>query len=154
MSYDQLIVKQVLYQVLVKTIMENPKKIPAKMKISGFVKKHQNNNVEEFVLSNGKILDINAVQNLPVKLQKVTNVEQLAIEVKGIISPQDTLFKAFRVFSEAKIGLLPVVEKAVKNKRSKRVVGYVRRSAVLHNLTWDLKFGGKKHLARRMKNIH
>ncbi len=140
MSYEQVLVKQVLSAVPVSKIMN--KKFPvlsAEMKFAAFVHRHSSKEPDAFIVR-GKnfrgILDIQRMEVVPAALPNATSLEQLALPLSSIktLTSRDTAYTAFKYFNEYNVGILPVMENG-------KLKGVVSRRAVMHQLMWGMKFG-------------
>lgn len=140
MSYEQVLIKQILSQIPVSQIFTSRFiALPAQMKFADFVRKYSSVEQDTFVVKGRKfrgILDIHRVDVMPVSLQKITSLEKVAIPLSPIrtLMLKDTAYTAFKYFNEYNVGLLPVMEKG-------KVRGVVARKAVMNRLVWGMKCG-------------
>lgn len=139
MSYEQVIIKQVLSAVPVSKIMNKKFPVlPAEMKFADFVRKYSSAEQDAFVVKSKNfvgILDIQQV-GVPAPLRDVTSLEQVAITLSSIktLTSKDTAYTAFKYFNEYNLGILPVMEKG-------KMKGVVTRRAVMQRLVWGMKYG-------------
>ena len=140
MSYEQVVVKQILSRTPISKIMT--KKFPvlsSQMKCIEFARKYSSAENNVFMVQ-GKtfhgIVDIHRLGAMPGSLQETTILEQISLHLNSIktLTPQDTAYTAFKYFNEYDVGLLPVMDAG-------KIKGIVTRNSVMHRLTWGMKFG-------------
>jgi len=140
-SYDQVIIKDVLGKIKVSELMD--KSLPVvkpEMRFKEFTKQYSSLGKTLFLVRNktfSGVLDLNRINVLPTKLQDVVKVKQISLpfnQIKGI-DKNDNLYNAFRKFAEQKVEILPVLS-------GKEQIGVITREAVMNRLQWDMKFSG------------
>ncbi len=158
MSYDQVIIQDVLSKVPVKKMIKkeivylNPE-----MKFADFVKKYVNTDQDIFLLKDKnivKVLNLNNVGNMAPKMQELVRLKQLSLPLKQIknLSLHDNAYTAFRKFAEQGTVIIPVIEKG-------QLLGFVTKKQLMRYLVWSLKFGdvlnadtnGKKTVLKKKK---
>jgi Zn-dependent protease len=144
MSYDQVVLREILIKIKVKEIMVKKFiKLKPEMKFSLFLKKYANSDKEVFMVK-GKnfagILDLNKVNKMPSKMQEMIQLKQIALPLSKVkkLNVDDNLYYALRRFTEQNLDILPVM-------KGDKILGLVRKSTLTHRLVWSLKFGDIKN---------
>lgn len=139
-SYEQVVVKQILAASPVSQILTAKfLTLPPDLKFIEVVQKYSSLGHDAFLVK-GKhffgILDIHRADAMPVSLQEITPLEQVAIPLSAVktLLLKDTAYTAFKYFNEYDVGILPVMDGG-------KIKGIVTRRAVLQRLTWGMKFG-------------
>ncbi len=151
-SYEQVVLKDVLEDVPIKELME--KKIPKlspEMEFSKFVKKYANRDEDVFVIKGKKfigLLDLKKIEQMPLKMQELIKLKQISMPLHQIkcLKKDDNAYTAFKKFAEQGLEVLPVME-------NDKFLGVVSRKLMMHRLVWEMKFGklgkvGKKIIKR------
>ncbi len=140
MSYEQVLIKQVLARVPVSAVMTTKFSVVAStVMFADFVEKYAYLKQDAFIVK-GKnfigILDISRAPALPLALQRSTPVNNLAISVpeQKILTINDKAHTAFRYLNESNLNLLPVMQ-------GQKILGVVRKDDVMHCLLWSMKYG-------------
>lgn len=139
-SYEQVIMKEVLSKVSVRDILvKRYLALDPEMKFYDFIQENIGSDEDVFLVK-GKnfsgILDLRTLGGIDQRMQKSLKVKQLSIplsEVKSI-NVNNNAYTAFREFAEQKVDMLPVMDK-------KNFLGFVTRRAVMNRLVWSLKYG-------------
>ncbi|HLC52053.1 MAG TPA: site-2 protease family protein [Candidatus Nanoarchaeia archaeon] len=143
-SYSQVVIKDILDKVKVKTLMrKNIKVLNGEMRFKEFVNKLAN--VEDNIfLVDGKLLNAALVQSVDGNVK----LNQLAVPIKNlkVIGSNDTAYKAFKLSGESG-GAVPVVERG-------KIIGIVTEGVLMNRLAWELKFSGHKGLHQHKKIKH
>ncbi len=141
-SYEQVVVRMVLSKVPLRELMERTVvKVPGSMTLEQLVRSNAKSGEDVFVVLSGKagvpkgIVDIRLLGKMSAALRQ-TPLKQLAVPISTLpsVSPRDSAYAAFRESASRGMELLPLRENG-------KVVGYVRRSMLMHRLMWELKFG-------------
>ncbi len=143
MSYEQVVVKQILSAIPLSQIMRA--KFPvlsSKMKFIDFVRKYSSTENNAFMVQGNNfqgIVDIHRLGARPGSLQETTLLEQISLPVSLIktLTTRDTAYTAFKYFNEYQVELLPVLDAG-------KIKGIVTRNAVMHRLMWGMKFGNSE----------
>ncbi len=156
-SYEQVLVKDVLSKIPLSELVrakESKRPLAPEMKFRDFIKKFVHSEEEVFFVGDKNfsgILDLRKIEKLPVRMQEIVTLKQISLPSHQFKSLQkdDTAYTAFRKMVEQDMEMLPVMEK-------KKVIGMVTRNAVMHCLTWNLRFGYEKskdakRLVRRVR---
>jgi Zn-dependent protease len=132
-SYEQVIIKEILSPIPVTEIIDQKiVSINGTMKFSAFVNKYSKSSHGLFLITGkNKILDINRVNQMPLKLQKVLTVSQAALDFPTKISIKDNAYQAFRKLG--KFGYLPVFS-------GKKFMGVITQRTIRQRLLWEMKF--------------
>lgn len=153
-SYEQVLVKDILSKINVKTVLvKNVAILEPSMRFSEFLEKYQDRDEEVFMVKNASfsgILDFNNLGAIPSKMQKVISLKQLALPFSkiGVLRGGDSAYTAYRKFSEQNLDFLPVMERS-------NLLGFVTKRKVMQRLILSLKFGvgvndsKKKKLAKK-----
>ena len=149
-SYNQVVIKQVLEKISVKDLMvKNFPLVDPEMKLSDFIKQYQNSGQEVFLVKNDKFLGVLDVKNLPSAISNKLKLKQVIskFEVKDCLRLQDNAYTAFKELLEKKVDLLPVM-------KDKEFVGVISHPVVMNRLMWELRFneGRVKKLSRKLYN--
>lgn len=142
-SYDQVIVKDVLGKIKVKELLtKNVKPLNANLSFTEFVKKYANSGEESFLIKSSKfmgVLDLKRIKRLPKKLDKNVKLHHLAISLKKIktVKSSDNVYTAFKKISSQNMDFLPVLDKG-------KLKGVLSRKILMSRLMWELKFNLKK----------
>ncbi len=143
MSYEQVVVKQILSAIPISEIMKKKFSVlSSSMKWSAFARKYSSSGQNAFLVR-GKnfqgIVDIHHLGARSGSLQETTPLGQISLPISSIktLDAKDTAYTAFKYFNEYDIGLLPVMEKG-------KIKGIVTKNAVMHQLMWGMKFGSSK----------
>lgn len=146
MSYEQVVIKEALSQVLVKDIMRT--KFPIvdpNTKVEQLFQKYSSGEEDVLVVKGKKftgLLEFKTLGNISpdVSLQQISRpLGQLKC-----LHFQDTAYTAFRQLAEQNIDMLPVLAQG-------KICGVVTKNAVLHRLIWELR---SSHLAKRLAHKH
>lgn len=140
MSYEQVVVKQILSVIPVSQILtaQGPT-LPSHLKFIDFVNKYSSGESDSFLVK-GKnfvgVLDLHRVDAIQKSLQEITQLKQVAIPLSAIktLTFKDTAYTAFKYFNEYNVGLLPVMGKG-------KLTGVVTRRMVMQRLMWGMKYG-------------
>ena len=142
LSYQQLIVRETLSKIPIKNLMRkgyvtlNPE-----LKFSEFVK---TNPEEDAYLVKDKnfsgILDLGKVIQIPVNLQQVVKLKQLAVPFSQLksINVHDNAYIAFKKIMEQQASLLPVMDKG-------KFIGLISQKAIQNRLVLSIDLQQKKH---------
>jgi len=140
-SYDQVLVKDVLDKVKVKELMKTKfKTLNPQLKFTDFLKKYGNSGEDVFYLKGrgfSGILNLNKINNLPLKMQGLIKIKQLATplnQIKGI-KPNDDAYFALQEFARQGVDLLPI-------KKAGKVNAILLKKVVVNRLLWQMKFSG------------
>jgi Zn-dependent protease len=140
LSYDQVVLKDVLEDIIVKDIMiKKYKKVDPNLTFEKFIKKYAKYDEDVFVIQNKKftgILDLKRVQPMPKEMQKRILLKQITMPLEQIrhLRIENTAYTAFKKFSEENLDILPVLN----NK--KKLIGIVTRRSINNRLIIEAKF--------------
>jgi len=153
MSYEQVVLKNVLSAISVKELM-NKKVIYLKpeMVFADFVKKYANVDKESYIVKDKKfvgILDLRKVEKMVPEMQQMLKLKQISLPLSQVkcLREKDNCYVAYKRFAQEGIVLLPVM-------RSGKVVGVLSNKLLMHRLIWGLKFGrivGAKRIVRDVR---
>lgn len=149
-SYNQVVIKQVLEKVSVKDLMaKNFPLVDPEMKLSDFIKQYQNSGQEVFLVKDDKFMGVLDLRNLPSAISYKLKLKQVVSKfgVKDCLHLQDNAYTAFKELLEKKVDLLPVM-------KDKEFVGVISHHVVMNRLMWELRFNedGVKKLSRKLYN--
>jgi len=146
-SYEQVVLKDVLSKVSVKEILTKKyKKISPEMSFYSFLKKNANSGEEVFLVKSKKfsgILDLRTLGKTDQQTQKALKIKQVSLPLSKVksLSKDDNAYTAFKKFAEQKVDLLPVMDKD-------KFLGFVTRRVVMNRLIWSLKYGFSKESSK------
>jgi Zn-dependent protease/predicted transcriptional regulator len=149
-SYEQVIVRETLSDIPLKDLMDKKfVSLKPEMSFIDFVKKFENTSQDVFVVQDKKfagILNLNKIQKMPVKMQQLVKLNQVALPFHQVKSlrKDDNAYVAFRKFAEQGLELLPVLDNG-------KLIGIVTRNKIMHRLVWELKFNGSRKLGKRVE---
>jgi Zn-dependent protease len=149
-SYDQVVLKQVLDKVMVDKIVDrNFKSVDAKMNLDDFVSKFSNNGDVIFVIRGNKylgMLDLELMRPLNKKVQGKLKLRDVSIPFEKIESVKlnDTVYKAFQLLSKQNLNAIPVM-------KGKQLVGILTKQAIANKIFWEMKFYGEGRTSKVRK---
>jgi len=153
-SYNQVVIKQVLEKISVKDLMaKNFPLVDPEMKLSDFIKQYQNSGREVFLVKNDKFMGVFDLKNLSSVISNKLKLKQVVskFDVKNSLRLQDNAYTAFKELLEKKVDLLPVM-------KDKEFAGVISHPVVMNRLMWELRFnegrveGRVKKLSRKLYN--
>ncbi|MDP3989873.1 MAG: site-2 protease family protein [archaeon] len=141
-SYEQVVIKEALGKISLKELIQKKfLTLDPSMSFSNFLQKYKNTEVDVFVVK-GKnflgLLDIKQISKVPPKIQSRITLRQITPGYNSVdsLKPSQSVYDAFRLFSERNMEVLPVMEKG-------KLSGIVSQKAVINRLLWELKFSRK-----------
>jgi len=141
-SYEQVVIRENLGKIPLKELIQKKfLTLDPSMSFSSFIQKYKNTEVDVFVVK-GKdflgLLDLKQISRVPPKIQSRITIRQITPRYNLVdsLKPSQTVYDAFRLFSERNIEVLPVMDKG-------KLRGIVYQKAVINRLLWELKFSRK-----------
>ena len=141
MSYEQVVIKDILSKIPLKDLLEkNFPQLQPTLNFNQILKKYYQQEQESFVVKKGKeflgILDLKKVPKLSSSAQQKTLVSQLLIPKSKIkpLDPKADCYQAFRSMLQQDLDLLPIFSKNTFQ-------GIITRKSLMHRLVLELKYG-------------
>lgn len=139
-SYEQVLVKDVLSKINVRKVMvSNYQVLEPSMRFSEFLEKYQERDEELYLIKNASfsgILDLKSISPAPAKIQKMISLKQLALPLSKLnaLRSSDSAYTAYKRLNEQNLDFLPVLEKS-------SLQGFVSKRKLMQRLVLVLKFG-------------
>lgn len=137
MSYEQVVVKEILSHVGVKEVMSlDPPFISPEMTLRELIDRYSATDEETFIVKGKlpRIVDLARTGTISRYAQKNMKVKTIAQPLRKPLALKDNAYTAFKRFAELQQDALPVIDKG-------KICGIVQRRMVMHRLNWDLKYG-------------
>ena len=139
-SYEQVVIKEVLKNVSIKEVMEKKiVKIDSKTDFDQALKKYYDVDQDVFVIMKGKqfmgLLDLKKIDKMGLNVQHRIKVGQLVMpksQIKGL-KVKDNCYTAFKSMAEQDLGLIPVFS-------GDTLKGVVLKRILMHRLVLELKY--------------
>jgi Zn-dependent protease len=137
MSYNQVVIREVLNAIPAKELISKEKPLLPTMKFSEFLSKYQNKGKTTYIVQDAKfsgILDVDRVATLKKISTNITlgNISLPIHQIKTIQS-NDTAYKAYKLVHEQNLAMLPIVH-------NNKVIGVIKQEALAIRLNWELRF--------------
>ncbi len=132
MSYEQVVIKEILDKVPVKDMLQDVPKLPPAMKISDFLRRYRSSDADAFLVADkgfAGVIDIQGAASGSMKA--AATVKQLAQAIPPLPSTANCYTALQQLGS---MNAIPVV-------RGKKVIGVVTRRMLMRRLLWAEKFG-------------
>jgi Zn-dependent protease len=145
MSYNQVVIKEVLENLKVKDLMrKNVKTLSPQMKFSEFIKNFADNEDNIFFVKDSKfngVLDVEMLAPVNIADQKNIRLKQVSVPVKNLITVKadESAYNAFKQIAKTKASLVPVSSKS-------KLVGIVTQRSLANRIAWELKFKSKQRI--------
>lgn len=150
MSYEQVVIKDTLAKIPIKTLMEkNFPQVSPDLTFAEIIKKVYAGKENFVVQKNGKfigILDLQKIARIPV--QQKTKISKITVPRAKIkpLSSKDNCYQAFRSMLKQDLNLLPVMKGNI-------LEGVITKKVLMHRLILELKYGfSSNHTLKKAKN--
>tara|TARA_Y100000310_G_scaffold159115_1_gene158628 strand:- start:50212 stop:51303 length:1092 start_codon:yes stop_codon:yes gene_type:complete len=137
MSFNQVVIREILNKISVRELLTKPVIIDPKMSFNNFQNKYRNKGIMNFVIQNKRysgILNLHKIK-FSKNISKKIKLKEISLPVSQIktISEKDNAYKAYKLMTQQRLSLLPVLKKG-------KIIAILRQTNLNTRLDWELRF--------------